>query len=86
MCLTSAGPANGRSTNRGGLAALALLGGVFETAPRRGGRRPDAGFESTGEARQPGVAQPPGLFVRVIAAYPTLDRIDTIILSVHPLP
>ena len=27
-----------------------------------------------------------GYFVRVIAAYPTLDRIDTIILSVHPLP
>ena len=27
-----------------------------------------------------------GYFVRLIAAYPTLDRIDTIILSVHPLP
>jgi len=27
-----------------------------------------------------------GYFVRVIAAYPTLDRIDTIVLSVHPLP
>jgi hypothetical protein len=27
-----------------------------------------------------------GYFVRVIAAYPTLDRIETIILSVHPLP
>jgi hypothetical protein len=24
--------------------------------------------------------------VRVIAAYPTLDHIDTIVLSVHPLP
>ena len=27
-----------------------------------------------------------GYFVRVIAAYPTLDRIDAIVLSVHPLP
>ena len=27
-----------------------------------------------------------GYFVRVIAAYPALDRIETIILSVHPLP
>jgi hypothetical protein len=27
-----------------------------------------------------------GYFVRLIAAYPTLDRIDTIILSVQPLP
>lgn len=27
-----------------------------------------------------------GYFVRVISAYPTLDRIETIILSVHPLP
>lgn len=27
-----------------------------------------------------------GYFVRVIAAYPALDRIDTIVLSVHPLP
>ncbi|HET9855343.1 MAG TPA: hypothetical protein VFR53_09810 [Methylomirabilota bacterium] len=27
-----------------------------------------------------------GCFVRVIAAYPALDRIDAIILSVHPLP
>jgi hypothetical protein len=27
-----------------------------------------------------------GYFVRVIAAYPTLDHIDTIVLSVHPLP
>jgi hypothetical protein len=27
-----------------------------------------------------------GYFVRVIAAYPALDRIDAIILSVHPLP
>jgi hypothetical protein len=27
-----------------------------------------------------------GYFVRVIAAYPSLDRIDTIILSVQPLP
>jgi hypothetical protein len=27
-----------------------------------------------------------GYSVRVIAAYPTLDRIDAIVLSVHPLP
>jgi hypothetical protein len=27
-----------------------------------------------------------GYFVRVIAAYPTLDHIDAIVLSVHPLP
>lgn len=27
-----------------------------------------------------------GYHVRVIAAYPTLDRIDAIVLSVHPLP
>ena len=27
-----------------------------------------------------------GYFVKVIAAYPTLDHIDAIILSVHPLP
>ena len=27
-----------------------------------------------------------GYFVRVIAAYPTLDHIDAVILSVHPLP
>jgi len=27
-----------------------------------------------------------GYFVQVIAAYPTLDHIDAIILSVHPLP
>lgn len=27
-----------------------------------------------------------GYFVQVIAAYPALDRIDTIVLSVHPLP
>jgi hypothetical protein len=27
-----------------------------------------------------------GYFVRVIAAYPALDHIDTIVLSVHPLP
>ena len=27
-----------------------------------------------------------GYFVRVIAAYPTLDHIDAIILSIHPLP
>jgi hypothetical protein len=27
-----------------------------------------------------------GYFVRVIAAYPTLDHIDTIVLSIHPLP
>lgn len=27
-----------------------------------------------------------GYFVRVIAAYPSLDHIDAIVLSVHPLP
>jgi len=27
-----------------------------------------------------------GYFVRVIAAYPTLDHIDAIVLSIHPLP
>ena len=27
-----------------------------------------------------------GYYVRVIAAYPALDRIETIIVSVHPLP
>lgn len=27
-----------------------------------------------------------GYFVQVIAAYPALDHIDTIVLSVHPLP
>jgi hypothetical protein len=29
---------------------------------------------------------PRGYYVRVIAAYPALDRIETIIVSVHPLP
>jgi len=78
---------------------------VLETAPCRGGHRPDADFRircrprllSTGIRPGGATGEFPnadsrewhnlrGLFVRVIAAYPALDRIETIILSVHPLP
>lgn len=45
------------------------------------GRRPDLVRRDAREWRDLS-----GYYVRVIAAYPALDRIETIIVSVHPLP
>jgi hypothetical protein len=59
---------------------------TYEAALEAINLRPGPPADVVGRDRREWHALEGQYFVRVIAAYPALDRIDAIILSIHPLP